>query len=156
LIASAGTSGASPSAIRRAFSSEGTDLAWLIAMVLLAALPVAGAGLARRFVRASLWFSAGYLALLGAFVWFVAVCSTVPELRYNEGLLVLLPTDLLLAGLRGTWRVRYARARVAVLAALSLAVAVGLLRQPLFLLILMPALPCLAIAVWPARYVQTP
>jgi hypothetical protein len=119
----------------------GTDppgrLPFLVLFVLLAA-PLVVARRTGRFERAALIWAVVPVVLLGALVWGLALVSPVPELRWNELLLVFLPTDLLLVIGPRRWRRPYARARVVGLVLVSLGRAVGLLRQPLWLFVLLP------------------
>lgn len=90
---------------------------------------LAGA-LATRRRRAGLTLAAFPLGLFGLATWGVVIVSTVPELRWNEVALVLLPLDLALPFLR-RWLRGYLIARavgLAVVAGLALA---GVLAQPL-------------------------
>ena len=72
------------------------------------------------------------LATLGLLPWAVAIVSSVPELRVNEALLVFVPCDVTLAWLRDRTLRRYLRIRLGLLLLVSIAVALGLLKQPLF------------------------
>jgi hypothetical protein len=109
--------------------------------LLLAAALAAPVGLARwrgRRQRLALAAAAFPLALIGLIVWTLAVVSPLPEVRWNEALLVFVPADAVLPFLREAARRRYAIVRAALLGAVSLLLAAGLLVQPLWLLIPIP------------------
>jgi hypothetical protein len=121
---------------------------WLwIVLALAFAAPVAAARRAERRERLALAVSAVPLALLGLLLWTVAIVSSLPELRWNEALLVFLPLDAALPFLSPLWRARYATGRSALLLLVGLLLAVGVLRQPLWLLIPIPLLTMIAIAL---------
>jgi hypothetical protein len=73
----------------------------------------------------------------------------LPYVRWNETCLVLLPLDLLLVIGPARWRVGYARARVAMIAAVALLLAVGVLRQPLWSILAWPLIPAAMVALPP-------
>ena len=93
--------------------------------------------------------SGGLLSLFALLIWCVTVISEMPELRFNEAVLVFWPTDALLAVLGPARRQVYARVRVLALVIVSVALAVGIFRQPLFVPLLIPLAPCLAVALRP-------
>lgn len=108
-------------------------------------LLLAAAGLTRRRPRLAKGLVGVGLGFFGLLVSGLAACAALPELRYNEALLVCLPTDLLLLFLPVRWAAAYARLRLVGLAACAAAVAAGLLIQPLWPLLLFCALPLLGI-----------
>jgi hypothetical protein len=114
---------------------------WL--WIVLALAFAAPAALWRRSGRGRLVLAASVmpLALLGLLLWGVAFVSSLPELRWNEALLVFVPLDAALPFLSPVWRVRYATVRIALL------LAIGVLHQPLWLLIPMPLLTMLLVAL---------
>jgi len=120
---------------------------WVFAILaLLAAAPLAWARNRpgrRRWVLVLTTTPAGVLGLL---VWFVAVASPLPELRWNEVLLVLMPFDLFIAFAPPTWARRYAVVRVGVLVAVSLLLAAGVLLQPLWAMLPVPM--AVALVIW--------
>lgn len=133
------------------FSTDpGWARGWFLYLALLLAAPLALARWRRRRERLALVITCAPLALLGAILWLVALVSPLPELRYNEVLLIFLPGDALLPWLRPPWRQRYLHGRIAGLFAVSLLAAVGVLVQPLWTLLLVPLLP-FAVAAWPPR-----
>src|SRR5690606_633332 len=103
--------------------------------------------LLRRFERTGLALSVLPIGVFALVIWFVAIVSPQPELRFNEALFVFMPTDLILPFLRPAARRGYSRARVAFLALLSLLLALGVLVQPLWLPILIVMIPNLAAAL---------
>jgi len=110
----------------------------LIAAVLAAPLAlVRTIGRGRR-ERAAVIAAAIPLALVGLLLWTLAIASPLPEVRWNEVLLVFMPFDLALVFLGPVRRRLYARARAGELALVSLLRAVGVLRQPLWLLVPIP------------------
>lgn len=74
----------------------------------------------------------GAVALVGLPVVALAVVSSEPELWFNEVLLVLLPTDVVLMGLVGAARRRVLAARGAMLGGVVVLSLVGVLIQPLW------------------------
>lgn len=69
---------------------------------------------------------------LGALLLFMVVASPEPEIRYNENLLVFLPTDLLFATGRRKWIRLYTWLRIGELGLVGALAAVGALLQPLW------------------------
>ena len=92
--------------------------------------------------------SGGLLGVIGLALWVLAGISQMPELRFNEALLVFWPTDLGVGFLGGDRRRTYARVRVGVLVACGVGLAIGVLRQPLGLLLLAGLIPMGVAAVW--------
>lgn len=80
--------------------------------------------------------------LLGLTLWTLAILSVQAELRWNEALLLLLPTDLLLVAPLPRWRNRYLAFRAGLTAVCLLLDAIGIFEQPLFTLatLLLPLL----------------
>jgi hypothetical protein len=119
---------------------------WLLLIGAAIAAPAALSRALGRGYRLGLAISAGLLAVLGLKVWGVALVSHIVELRLNEALLVFTPTDILLAILGPFGRRRYAQLRMLELLLVSIAVAVGLLHQPLLVPLLIPAATCAVVA----------
>jgi len=122
-------------------SDPGMGGRWL--WLLLAALFAAPLALSRTVwrgshERAALAAAAIPLSLLGLLLWTLAIASPLPEVRWNEVLLVFMPWDLALVFLGRERRRLYARVRCGELALVSLLRAVGVLRQPLWLLVPIP------------------
>ncbi len=91
------------------------------------------------------------LGTLALAVWSVAALSQVPELRFNEALLVFWPTDVLLLGRRDERRARYIAVRIFCLLLVAALLAAGVLRQPLLAVVVAVAAPLLV--VWRASVV---
>ncbi|HEY5924194.1 MAG TPA: DUF4105 domain-containing protein [Kofleriaceae bacterium] len=100
----------------------------------------------RRFERIALAWATIYLALWGLIVWGLAIVSSIPGVRWNENLLVLVPLDIVLPFLGAERRRRYARVRVAGLFLVSALCGAGVLHQPLWIPILSALLPLSIIA----------
>lgn len=100
----------------------------------------------RRYQSATLWMVGVALALLGALVWALVIASPIPAVRCNEAVFVVMPTDLALPVLSPVWRRRYARIRLAILAAVSLLGLIGVFHQTLWVVILAVALPMATVA----------
>lgn len=96
----------------------------------------------RRAARVVAGLVLGTLALLP---WTLALASSFAELRYNEVLLVLWPTDLLLGAIPQRTVVTYARLRLLALTLVAVAQLAGLSIQPLGPLMLLVGLPLFAI-----------
>jgi hypothetical protein len=79
-------------------------------------------------------------------LWTLAIVSSIPGVRWNENVLVLVPLDIVLPFLALDRRRRYARVRVAGLLLVSALCAVGVLHQPLWIPILSALLPLSIIA----------
>ena len=105
-----------------------------------------GATWRRRFERVALGWATFYLALWGVIIWGLVLVSSIPGVRWNENLFVLVPLDIVLPFLAVERRRRYARVRVAGLFFVSALCAVGLLHQPLWIPILSALLPLSVIA----------
>jgi hypothetical protein len=109
-----------------------------------------------RFQRTGLAFALGPQVLLGTVFWFLAIISPLPYVRWNESCLVLLPIDLALLFLNPERRRLYARIRVGMLGLLALLMIVGVLRQPIWPLLLWPLVPCAVVGFWPAKPAPAP
>lgn len=110
-----------------------------------------GAG-RRRVARELVGLGLGLPAL---FAWTVAVLTALGELRWNESLLVLWPTDLLLPRLSDENLRRYLRLRLGLLGVVAALWAVGLLFQPLWPNLLLAGLP-LGALLWRAPLSSPP
>lgn len=129
------------------FSNEPAGGRWiLIALGLVLAAAVAGSRLTGRVPRLALGTAAAILGFIGLVLWLLAIVSPLPEARWNEALLVFLPTDLALPFLSERRLRAYARFRVGMLVLVSVLAAVGLLQQPLWALILLPFGPLAAVS----------
>ena len=131
-----------------AFPTEGSSgRLELLAIALAFALPLVIAQWRRRFQTAALVWVTLELVVLGALVWGIAIVSSIPAVRYNEAMLVVVPLDVVLPWLAAERRRRYALGRLGLLALVSLLAAIGVLHQPLWALIVLVVLPMLAIAL---------
>ena len=89
--------------------------------------------------RIGLTLTVGLWSLLALLPWTMLVIAKLPELRVNEALLVLWPTDFLL--LHPATKRHYRWLRLAVLGLLGIGKLVGLLTQPLWGLMALVGLP---------------
>jgi hypothetical protein len=115
---------------------------WLLATSVLLLLT----GLAGRVgtvLTASLW------SLLALVPWSLLIVARLPELRINEAMLVLWPTDILL--LHPATQKHYGRLRLGILALVGIGKLVGLLVQPLWGVMAFVALPLLLMQVTAQR-----
>ncbi len=131
------------------FPTEGTTgrLAMFV-IGLGCALPIGLARWRRRLERVALGWTTFYLGLWGLVIWSLVAMSSIPALRWNEAVLVLVPLDLALPLFSVASRRRYARIRIAGLLAVSALAAIGVLHQPLFVPISWPLVPLAIIAFW--------
>lgn len=123
---------------------------WTLLIGFAIALPAIVTRALRRRQRLGLGISAGLLGFIGLLLWFVAVASTLPELRWNLALLIFVPFDFALPFLAAARRRRYAQLRLCTLLVLAVVLAVGIFSQPLWFAILF-ALPTLGVAALPSR-----
>lgn len=124
----------------------------LLALIILAMTsPAWIARLAGRGQRAGLAIAVIPYVLLGTVLTALAILSPLSYVRWNETCLVLLPLDVLLLVLPEPRRRGYARARLAMLAALLVLQLVGVLTQPLLAELLWPAIPLAVAGFWPSR-----
>lgn len=103
---------------RQVVAGLGLTLAGLLALI-------------RRLRPGSFWRASALVLGLPALIpWTVSIVSTLSDLRWNETLLLLWPTDLLLGRLKPASRARYLRLRLGGLGLAVLLWAAGLLTQP--------------------------
>ena len=119
---------------------------WMLAIVLIVAVPLLVATWRRRFERVAAAWAALYLALWGIAIWGLAIISSIPGVRWNENVLVLVPFDAVLPFLSEAKRRRYAQLRCAQLAFVSALRGVGVLVQPLWVPVLTAFVPLFIIA----------
>jgi hypothetical protein len=124
---------------------------WFALIILLLTSPAWITRLVGKFERAGLAFAVIPYVLLGSVFWFLAIISPLPYVESNESCLVLLPTDVMLVWfLKPQWRQLYARIRLGMLALVAVLLAVGVLKQPIWPLLLWPFVPALVAAgFWP-------
>jgi hypothetical protein len=131
----------------RQFSQDaGTGRGWILLFGVLFALPLAITQLLGRYRRVGLAVATVPLTFLGAIIWLFALVSSLAELRWNEAVFVFMPLDLALVVVGPVRRRQYARVRVAVLALVSLLLAVGVFRQPLWIPIIVAFIPMIIVA----------
>jgi hypothetical protein len=129
------------------FPTTGSTWRWqMLLIALVFTLPLLIATWRRRFQRLALGWATFYLALWGVIIWGLVLVSSIPGVRWNENLFVLVPLDIVLPFLAVERRRRYARVRVAGLFFVSALCAVGLLHQPLWIPILSALMPLSVIA----------
>lgn len=110
-----------------------SDRGWALFIGFLFVLPLAAAWIGGRFMRGAVALAAVPLFLIGLIIWGAALLSTIPSLRWNEALLLYVPTDLALPFLGDVKRRKYARVRLGMVVVVSLLRAVGVFRQPLWI-----------------------
>jgi hypothetical protein len=81
----------------------------------------------------------------------LAILSPLSYIRWNETCLVLLSLDLVVLLLPADRRRWYARARLAMLAAIVVLEVFGVLTQPLLAPLLWPAIPLAVVGFWRDR-----
>lgn len=124
------------------FPHEGGTGRWLfLVLAAVFALPLVVAQWRRRFQRVALVWATLYLALWGLILWSLVIVSSIPGVRWNEVVFVLMPFDLALPFLGVARRRRYAQARVVLLLAVSALCAIGVFHQPLWIPILTAIAP---------------
>jgi hypothetical protein len=115
---------------------------FIVVAAVVACVPMVLANvLPSRGELAGLVWATLYLTLWGAIIWSLVALSSIPGLRWNENVFVLIPFDVVLPFLGAERRRRYARFRLAGLLLVSLLVAVDVFAQPIWLPILTAFLP---------------
>jgi hypothetical protein len=104
-----------------------------------------------RIAAAARAFVGVTLGSLGILLLFMAIASPVPEIRYNENLLVFLATDLLMVTGRRNLIVWNARLRVVGLGLIAVLALGGVLIQPLWPFWCAAFAPLVAVASVEAR-----
>jgi hypothetical protein len=102
--------------------------------------------LAGRFQRTGLGFSLAFSMLLGSILWFLAIISPLPYVRWNESLLFLLPLDLLLVRGSIERRRKYAVVRIGMIAVCALLMLANVLTQPIWPLVVWALVPLATVA----------
>ncbi len=120
----------------------------LVGFALLSMIAVAT--VRRRYERAAIAIAAVPLTVMGALLWSIAIVSPLPEVRFNELLLVFVPLDAALPFLSRQRRLYYAAARLAGLGVVLCLALVGLFWQPVGPA-LVALLPLAAIAAQSSR-----
>ncbi|HEY0987990.1 MAG TPA: DUF4105 domain-containing protein [Kofleriaceae bacterium] len=124
---------------------------WFALVIALATSPAWIARLLGRWQRIGLGVAIVPYVLLGSVLTFLAVISPLSYVRWNEICLVWFPFDILALVLSAERRWRYARGRLAMLAAIAVLWLVGILHQPLAAPLLWPAIPLAVVGFWPER-----
>jgi hypothetical protein len=124
---------------------------WLFLMVLAAAASVAILWGSVRLATAARTLVGLTFGAQGTLLLFMAVVSPMPEIRYNELLLVFLATDFLLATRRPKLVSWMARLRVVELGLVAALAAAGVLIQPLWPFWCAALAPLLAVALANSR-----
>ncbi|HEX7841853.1 MAG TPA: DUF4105 domain-containing protein [Kofleriaceae bacterium] len=124
---------------------------WFALIIVLLTAPSWITRLIGRGQRFGLAVSVIPYVLLGSVLLGLAIISPLPYIRWNETPLVLLPLDLLVLVLPADRRRRYARVRIAMLAAIVVLEIAGVLTQPLLAPLLWPAIPLAVVGFWPER-----
>ena len=122
--------------------------ALLFFLLLLLTVPAIAGRYFQRFQRSTLAFAILPQFLLGGILWFLAIISPLPYVMWNESLLVLLPLDLLLLILEPEKRKLYARGRVAMLGLYVLLNLIGVMKQPILMLVIWPLVPSSLVGFW--------
>ena len=103
-------------------------------------LPLIFTHIINKFKKTGSVISFSILGLFGLVFWTISILSTVPELRYNETLLVFVPFDFILPFLKLKVRQKYANYRLIELLIVSVLLATGLFKQIVLLpLLIIPA-----------------
>jgi hypothetical protein len=131
------------------FPHQGGTGRWLfLLLIVVFTLPLVIARWKQRFERAALAWAMLYPGLWGLVIWSLVVLSSIPGVRWNEAVLVMVPFDLALPFLGETRRRKYARVRVVMLLAISALCAIGILHQPLWVPILTAIVPLAVVGFW--------
>lgn len=129
------------------FPTSGTTWRWqMLAIAFVFALPLLVATWRRRFQRLALAWATTFLVLWGLIIWGLVIVSSIPGVRWNENVLVLIPLDIVLPFLAAGRRRTYARVRLAGLLLVSALCAIGVFHQPLWVPIASALLPLVIIA----------
>jgi Domain of unknown function (DUF4105) len=118
---------------------------WLALIMLALTAPVVLAHLYGRLRRTSLAFALLPQFLLGVAFWGLAIISPLPYVHLNETCLIFFPLDLAMLVLPRHLAQKYARLRVATLVVIALLLLVGVLKQPLWSVLLGPLVPAIAV-----------
>jgi hypothetical protein len=120
---------------------------WIILISLLLAAPLVVVRMRQQAKdRIAVTMASLPLMFWGVLLWAVFVVISIDWLRWNEALLLFVPTDLALPFLKGARRTRYAQVRLGMVVLASLLCAVGLFEQPLWVPALVAFLPLFLVA----------
>jgi hypothetical protein len=139
------------------FPKDGPTDRWqAFVLALVFALPLLVAQWRRRFERVALAWATAYLVFWGLVIWGLVVISSIPGVRWNEAVFVMMPLDIALPFLPIARRRAYARVRVAGLLLVSALVGIGVFHQPLWIPILSAIMPLAIIGFDLPRRVREP
>jgi uncharacterized protein DUF4105 len=134
------------------FEDPASGRLWFLLITLLLTAPAWATRLWGRLQRTGMAIAVMPYAVLGSILWFLAIISPLPYVRWNESCLLFLPTDLLLVWwLSDERRRKYARGRVAMLAVVAVLLLVGVLHQPILYAVIWPLVPNAVAAFMPIR-----
>ncbi|MEO8549081.1 MAG: DUF4105 domain-containing protein [Kofleriaceae bacterium] len=120
---------------------------WALALVIVVlTAPVWLSRWLGKFQRTGLAISVVPYWLFGVALTALAIISPLRYFRINELILVWFPLDLAILFLSRECKVKYARARVVMLAVIAVLLLVGVLRQPLWAPMLWPLIPMATVA----------
>jgi hypothetical protein len=114
---------------------------WIVLISILLTAPLALVRWRGMRDRAAVVLASLPLILWGLALWAVFFIITIDWVRWNEAMFLFVPTDVVLPFLSGRRRQRYAQVRLAMVVAVSLLCAVGILHQPLWIPALTAFLP---------------
>jgi hypothetical protein len=118
----------------------------LLALVMLAlTAPVVLAVYFGRFRRTALAVALVPQFLLGVAFWVLAIISPLPYVHINETCLIFFPLDLAMLVLPARLARAYARGRAISLVLIAALMLIGVLKQPLWSVLLGPLVPALAL-----------
>jgi hypothetical protein len=130
------------------FATDGPTGRWVI--VLISILLTAPLVLVRwrgwRRERLALVVAAFPLMFFGVLLWLIFAFVTIEWVRWNEVMLLYLPTDVAIPFLSPARRQRYAQGRLALVVLASGLAAIGVLRQPIWVPALVAFLPLAVLA----------
>jgi hypothetical protein len=127
-------------------SSGPSGRPWVVLLSLLFTAPLAVARWRGRFERAGIVVAVLPLVVMSLLIWAIFFLVQIDWIKWNEALVLYVPTDAALFFLGERRRRQYAKIRVAMVVVVSLLVAVGLFRQPLWIPIIAAFLPLSLIA----------
>ena len=125
----------------------GTRVMWAAALILTLIMVAGAAAPGSKPFGVALVVTGLVVGLLAVLIDATAAIATLPELRQNEVMLVLLPTDLALIFLRGRGLYGYLMARLILMIVVAGALAAGVLVQPMWPAIALAAGPMIVAAV---------
>ncbi len=130
------------------FAESGPTRRWVIVLIsILLTLPLVLVRL-RGWKRERLAIAVAALPLMfwGVLLWLIFAFVTIDWVRWNEVMVMYVPTDLAIPWLSPKRRQRYAQVRVAMVAVASLLAAVGVFKQPIWVPVFVAFLPLAVLA----------